>query len=74
MTWVFAPTVETMQYLKVRKNRRRIMPEYEIEAHELKAIINECIESCNNQDLRTILDCLNEIGHDIKRPTEPIRR
>ena len=50
------------------------MTEYEIEEHELKTIINECIENSNNQDLRTILDCLNEIGHDIKRPTEPIRR
>ena len=49
------------------------MNEYEIEEHELKTIINGCIDSCNNQDLRTILDCLNEIGFDIKRPTEPIR-
>ncbi len=50
------------------------MNEHEIEEYELKTIINECIESCNNQDLRTILDCLNEIGFDIKRPTEPIRK
>ena len=49
------------------------MTEYEIEEHELKTIINECIESCNNQYLRTILDCLNEIGFDITRPTEPIK-
>ena len=72
-------SVENTQYLNMRKmnnkskERTRIMNEYEIEEHELKTIINECIESCNNQDLRTILDCLNEIGFDIKRPTEPIR-
>jgi hypothetical protein len=50
------------------------MNEYEIEEHELKTIINECIENSNVQDLRTILDCLGEIGHDVKRPTESIRR
>ena len=49
------------------------MNEYEIEKHEMKTIIDECIDSCNNQDLRTILDCLAEIGHDVTRPTEPIR-
>jgi len=48
------------------------MNQYEIEEHELKTIINDCIENSNNQDLRTILDCLAEIGHDVKRPTEPI--
>ena len=42
--------------------------------NELKKIINECIENSNNQDLRTILDCLAEIGHDVTRPTEPTRR
>ena len=50
------------------------MNEYEIERHECLAIINECLESANNPDLRTILDCLAEIGFDVKRPTEPIRR
>ena len=49
------------------------MKEYEIEQYELKTIINECIENSNNQDLRTILDCLTEIGHDVTRPTRPIR-
>ena len=49
------------------------MNEYQIEEHELKTIINGCIENSNNQDLRTILDCLAEIGHDVTRPTEPIR-
>ena len=50
------------------------MNEYEIEEHELKTIIGGCIEGANNQDLRTILDCLAEIGFDVTRPTEPIRR
>tara|TARA_Y100000310_G_scaffold310998_1_gene356827 strand:+ start:60 stop:215 length:156 start_codon:yes stop_codon:yes gene_type:complete len=48
--------------------------EYEIEQYELKTIINDCIGSANNQDLRTILDCLGEIGFNVTRPTEPIRR
>ena len=50
------------------------MTEDEIEKYEIKTIINECIESCTNQDLRTILDCLNEIGFDITRPTKPITK
>ena len=50
------------------------MKEYEIERHECLAIINECIESANNPDLRTILDCLSEIGFDVTRPTRPIPR
>ena len=48
------------------------MNEYEIEQYELKTIINECIDSANNPELRTVLDCLVEIGFEIKRPTEPI--
>ena len=56
------------------KTKGERMTEYEIEEHELKTIINDCIENSNNQDLRTILDCLAEIGHDVTRPTEPIRR
>ena len=48
--------------------------EHEIERHECLEIINECLEGANNQDLRTILDTLAEIGFDVKRPTEPIRR
>ena len=50
------------------------MQEHEIEREEITTIINECLESANNQDLRTILDCLGEIGFYVKRPTEPIRR
>ena len=50
------------------------MNEYEIERHECLAIINECLDNSNNQDLRTILDCLAEIGFDVTRPTEPIKR
>ena len=50
------------------------MNQHEIERMECKAIIDECIDNCNNQDLRTILDCLSEIGHDVTRPTKPIRR
>tara|TARA_R100000808_G_scaffold6524_2_gene19376 strand:- start:645 stop:797 length:153 start_codon:yes stop_codon:yes gene_type:complete len=50
------------------------MKEYEIERQEILEIINNCTDSCNNQDLRTILDCLQEIGFKVKRPTEPIRR
>ena len=49
------------------------MKEYEIEQQEILQMINECLNSCNNQDLRTILDCLAEIGFELKRPTEPIR-
>ena len=41
---------------------RNRMNEYEVERDELLYIINECIDNANNQDLRTILDCLNEIG------------
>ncbi len=48
------------------------MNEYEIERYEIITIINDCIEGANNQDLRTILDCLGEIGFDVIRPTEPI--
>ena len=47
--------------------------ECEIEREESMAIINGCLENSNNQDLRTILDCLGEIGHDVTRPTKPIR-
>ena len=49
------------------------MNHYEIEEHELKTVINDCIESANNQDLRTILDCLGEIGFDVTRPTRARR-
>jgi len=59
---------------QIVNNKGEKMNEYEIEEHELKTIINECIENSNNQDLRTILDCLAEIGHDVTRPTEPTRR
>ncbi len=48
------------------------MNEYEVERDELLYIINECIDNANNQDLRTILDCLDEIGFDVTRPTRPI--
>ena len=65
MKWLQGQTVN---------NKGEKMNEYEIEEHELKTIINECIENSNNQDLRTILDCLAEIGHDVTRPTEPTRR
>ena len=71
-TWDFVLSAMNTLYLK--KKRRTKMNEYEIEEHELKTIINECIENSNVQDLRTILDCLGEIGHDVKRPTESIRR
>ena len=50
------------------------MNEHEIERHECLAIINECIDNANNPDLRTILDCLSEIGFDVTRPTRPIPR
>tara|TARA_R110000824_G_scaffold7471_1_gene33369 strand:- start:2532 stop:2684 length:153 start_codon:yes stop_codon:yes gene_type:complete len=50
------------------------MNEHEIERHECLAIINESLEGANNADLRTILDTLAEIGFDVTRPTEPIRR
>ena len=49
------------------------MTEHEIESEEITTIINECLESANNQDLRTILDCLGEIGFDVKRPTRARR-
>ena len=48
------------------------MNEMEIEREEMMSVINECLEGSNNQDLRTILDCLAEIGHNVIRPTEPI--
>ena len=54
------------------KEGRNRMNEYEVERDELLYIINECIDNANNQDLRTILDCLNEIGFDVTRPTRPI--
>tara|TARA_R100001480_G_C4632954_1_gene168225 strand:- start:135 stop:287 length:153 start_codon:yes stop_codon:yes gene_type:complete len=50
------------------------MNEQQIERQECLEIINECLDSANNQDLRTILDCLDEIGYDVTRPTEPTRR
>ena len=50
------------------------MNEHEIEREEMMSVINECLETSNNQDLRTILDCLAEIGHNVIRPTEPIKR
>jgi len=48
------------------------MKEIEIERQECLAIINECLENANNPDLRTILDCLGEIGFDVTRPTQPM--
>ena len=48
------------------------MKEHEIEKNECIEIINECLDSANNKDLRAILDCLEEIGFDITRPAEPI--
>ena len=50
------------------------MNEMEIEREEMMSVINECLETSNNQDLRTILDCLAEKGHNVIRPTEPIQR
>jgi len=45
------------------------MKEYEIERQECLKIINEILKKSNNQDLKTILDALNEIGFNITRPT-----
>ena len=38
-----------------------------IEREELLVILNNCIYNSNNQDLRTILDCLGEIGYNVRR-------
>jgi|TARA_Y100000296_G_scaffold81563_1_gene108927 hypothetical protein len=40
---------------------------YEEERLELISIINNCIKGCNNPDLRTILDCLGELGFNVVR-------
>ena len=40
---------------------------YEEERLELTSIINNCIKGCNNPDLRTILDCLGELGFSVVR-------
>jgi len=45
------------------------MKEYEIERQECLKIINEILNQSNNNDLRTILDSLSEIGFDVTRPT-----
>ena len=42
------------------------MKEYEIERHECLEIINECLESASNRELKAVLDCLEEIGFDTK--------
>ena len=40
---------------------------YEEQRIQLTSIINNFIKNCNNSDLKTILDCLGELGFSVIR-------